>query len=150
MAGMTLEAVDAFARTLPGVTVGAKWANRTWMVGDKGFAWQRPFSKADLKRFGDEPPPAGEILAVRVESLDAKDALLAMALPGFFTIPHFNGYAAVLIELRRARTKDVRAAIQDAFRTIASSLPTAKRAAPRPRKRRGTPARRARPRATTR
>jgi len=74
--------------------------------------------------------------------------LLAMAPPGFFTIPHFNGYAAVLIALRQARTKDVRAAILGAFRTVASLLPSAPRAAPRARKRRGTPAPRAR--ATTR
>jgi hypothetical protein len=146
--GMTFDGVDAFARQLPGVTVGTKWANLTWMVNGKGFAWQRPFSKADLERFGGETPPAGEILAVSVKSLDAKDALLAMAPPGFFTIPHFNGYPAVLIALRQARTKDVRAAILDAFRAVASSLPIAKRAAPRARKRRRTPARRAR--ATTR
>jgi hypothetical protein len=132
---MTIDDVDAFAMKLPGVSVGARWGNRTWMVGDKGFAWQRPFSKADLKRFGDETPPQGEILAVRVESLDAKDALLAIAPPGFFTIPHFNGYAAVLIELRRARTKDVRAAILDAFHAVASTTPVAKKR-PAARKRR--------------
>jgi hypothetical protein len=131
---MTFEDVAAFAMTLPGVTVGTRWANRTWMVDGKGFAWQRPFSKADLKRFGDEPPPAGEILAVSVENLDAKDALLAMAPPGFFTIPHFNGYPAVLIALRQARSKDVRAAILGAFRSVASSRPIAKRAALRARK----------------
>src|SRR5262249_14411447 len=136
--GMTFEDVDAFATSLPGVTVGAWWGNRTWMVEDKGFAWQRPFSKADLKRFGDETPPAGGILAGRAESLHAQDAVLAMAPPGFFTIPHFNGYAAVLIALRQARAKDVRAAIQDAFRAIAASLPAAKRAAPRARTQRGT------------
>jgi hypothetical protein len=124
---MTFVAVEAFLNELPGVTVAMKWRNRTWMVGNKFFAWQRPFSKADLKRFGDETPPAGDILAVRVESLDAKDALLAMELPGFFTIPHFNGYAAVLIELRKARTKDVRAAIADAFRTVAPERPAKKR-----------------------
>lgn len=145
---MTFEDVDAVAMNLPGVTVGMKWGNRTWMVNSKGFAWQRPFSKADLERFGAETPPPGEILAVRVEHLDAKDALLAIAPPGFFTIPHFNGYAAVLIALRQARTKDVRAAILGAFRAVASSQPIAKRAAPRARKRRSPPARRAR--ATTR
>ena len=135
---ITLDDVDAFASKLPGVTVGTRWANRTWIVNEKGFAWQRPFSKADVKRFGDETPPAGEIVAVIVENLDAKDALLAMELPGFFTIPHFNGYAAVLIALRQARTKDVRAALQDAFRVAASSLP-GKRGAPRARKRPARP-----------
>jgi hypothetical protein len=115
----TFKDVDAFARSLPDVTVGAKWGNRTWMVADKGFAWQRPLNKADLKRLGDETPPAGEILAVRVENLDAKDALLAIAPAGFFTIAHFQGYAAVLIALRQARVKEVRAAIRDAFHTVA-------------------------------
>src|ERR1041384_3735720 len=109
---ITLDDVAAVASKLPGVAVGMRWNTRTWIVNDKGFAWQRPFSKADLKRFGDETPPAGDILAVIVENLDAKDALLAMELPGFFTIPHFNGYAAVLIALRHARAKDVRAAVQ--------------------------------------
>jgi hypothetical protein len=117
---MTFDDVDALATSLPGVTVATKWGNRTWMVGDKGFAWQRPFSKADLRRFGDETPPAGEILAVRVESLDAKDGLLAIAPPGFFTIPHFNGYPGILIALRKARVKDVRAALKDAFAAVAS------------------------------
>jgi hypothetical protein len=140
--GMTFKHVDAFAMSFPGVTVGTKWANRTWMVDGKGFAWQRPFSKADLKRFGDETPPPGEILAVAVENLDAKDALLAIAPPGFFTIPHFNGYPAVLIALRQARTKDVRAAILGAFRAVASSLPIPKRATPRVRKRRAATTRR--------
>jgi hypothetical protein len=120
---MTFDDVDALATSLPGVTVTTKWGNRTWTVGDKGFAWQRPFSKADLKRFGDETPPAGEILAVRVDGLDAKDALLAMAPPGFFTIPHFNGYAAVLIALRKARAKDVRAAIVEAHAAMAAKGP---------------------------
>jgi len=120
---MTIDSVAEFAASLPGVTVGTKWGNRTWMVGEKGFAWQRPLRKADLERFGDETPPAGDILAVRVESLDAKDALLEIAPPGFFTIAHFNGYPAVLIALRQAHAKDVRAAIMDAFRVMAPAEP---------------------------
>ena len=116
---VTFDDVEAYVKSLPGVTVGVKYRNRTWMVNDKGFAWQRPFSKADLKRFGDEVPPAGEILAVCVENLDAKDALLAIAPPGFFTIPHFDGYPAVLIELRKARVADVRAALRSAYQVAA-------------------------------
>ena len=127
---VTFKEVDALAMSLAGVSVGTSWGRHTWMVDGKHFAWQRPFSKADLKRFGDETPPTGEILAVRVENLDAKDALLSIAPPGFFTIPHFNGYPAVLIELRKARVKDVRAAILDAFRTMAAETK------PAPRKRR--------------
>ena len=148
---MTFDEVDAFASALPGVTVGTKWGNRTWMVGDKGFAWQRPLRKADVERLGDERPPEGEILAVRTVDLDAKDALLAIAPPGFFTIQHFNGYPAVLIALKKARAKDVRAAILDAFRCTEAKAnkkrparTTTKAPASRPRKPRGAPARRTR------
>ena len=131
---MNFDDIDELAAGLPGVTVGVKWGHRTWMVDGKGVAWQRPFSKADLKRFGDEAPPQGEILAVRVESLDAKDALLEIAPPGFFTIPHFDGYAGVLIALRQARAKDVRAALLDAFRAIAVKAATSRPRARKPRR----------------
>lgn len=131
---MNFNDVDKFASGLPGVTVGTKWGLRTWIVDGKGFAWQRPFSKADLKRFGDETPPQGEIIAVRVESLDAKDALLEIAPPGFFTIPHFNGYAGVLIELRKARVKDVRAAILGAYRAMAADAAVSSRKTRKPRR----------------
>jgi hypothetical protein len=120
----SFEKVHELARGLPEVTVGAKWGMRTWMVGDKGFAWERPLRKADLVRLGDQPAPAGEILAVRTDGLDAKDALLAMGLPGFFTIQHFNGYPAVLIALREARAKDVRAAIEHGYQAMASKRRT--------------------------
>jgi hypothetical protein len=126
--GMKFEHVEAIVTKLPDVEIGTSWGNRTYAVRDKAFAWWRPFSKADLKRFGDETPPQGDILGVKVESLDAKDALLSMQLPGFFTIPHFNGYPAVLIELRKARVKDVRAAIAEAHRVTSVAPQNKKRA----------------------
>lgn len=131
---MKLEDVAAFATALPDVEIGTKWRRRTWMVAERGFLWERPLTKADLARFGDETPPAGDIVAVNVENLDAKDALLAMALPGFFTIPHFNGYPAVLIAVTAARATDVKAAILDAWRLVEARKAVAKRA---PSRRRG-------------
>ena len=113
-------AVAAYARTLPGVTVGTKWGRRTWLVGDKGFVWDRPLGKTDIERLGPARVPSGEILGVRVENLDAKDALLQIAPPGVFTIQHFNGYPAVLVELRIARAADVRTLILDAWHHLAS------------------------------
>jgi hypothetical protein len=104
---------------LPSVTDGTRYGNRTWLVGNRFFAWERPFSKADIRRFGDEVPPAGPILAVLTEDLHEKEAILADPPPGFFTIPHFDGYAAVLIQLDTARVRDVREAVIGAWLTVA-------------------------------
>ncbi len=112
---VSLDGVAALIAQLPEVVESERHGNRTWTVGGKGFAWERPFSKADLKRFGDETPPDGPILAVRVEDLGEKEAVLADPPRGFFTISHFNGYAAVLIQLRTATRTAVKAALIDAW-----------------------------------
>jgi len=97
---VTLAQAEELARALPEVTEGERHGHRTWFVGGKAFAWERPFSKADIKRFGAESPPDGPIVAVRVEDLDDKKAVLAAGHRGIFTIPHFDGYAAVLVQLK--------------------------------------------------
>jgi hypothetical protein len=111
----TIDDAALLAEELPEVTGGESRGKRTWSVGGKAFAWERPFSKADLKRYGDEVPPEGPILAVRVEDLGEKEASLAAHPKAFFTIPHFNGYSAVLIQLRKVSKKDLREAIVDGW-----------------------------------
>ena len=97
------------------MTEGERHGNRTWYVAGKAFAWERPFSKADIRRFGEQTPPAGPILAVRVEDLGEKEALLAAHPRAFFTIPHFDGYAAILIKLPEASAGELRDAMTDGW-----------------------------------
>ncbi len=111
----TLDDAGRMAMSLPEVTEGERHGARTWYVGKKAFAWERGFSKADLKRFGEATPPGGPILALRVGDLAEKEAVLASGGPGFFTIPHFDGHPAVLVQLKKVRTKALREAILDAW-----------------------------------
>ena len=110
-----MDDVERIIAELPEVTEGARFGHRTWFVKGKSFAWERPYSKADLKRFGDETPPDGDILAVNVEDLEEKEAVLAAGKRGIFTIEHFANYPAVLIQLRVVGRRVLRDAIVDAW-----------------------------------
>ncbi|MBV8386169.1 MAG: MmcQ/YjbR family DNA-binding protein [Acidimicrobiia bacterium] len=103
------------AMVLPEVVEGERFGRRTWFVRKKGFAWERPFSKADIKRFGDETPPDGDILAVTVEDLHEKEAVLEAHPKAFFNIQHFDNYPAVLIQLNKVTKRELREAIVDAW-----------------------------------
>jgi hypothetical protein len=107
--------VERIVADLPDVTEGLRHGHRTWFVGGRAFAWERPYSKADLRRFGDATPPDGPILAVSVADLEEKEAVLAAGRRGIFTIEHFDGYAAVLVQLRVVGSRVLRDTVVDGW-----------------------------------
>ena len=111
----TIDEAAEIASGLPEVTISERYGNRTWLVAGKHFAWERPFSKADIKRFGDASPPDGPILAVKVADLGEKEAVLGAGIKGVFTIPHFDGFPAVLVQLNKVGKRALREAITDAW-----------------------------------
>jgi hypothetical protein len=111
----TFDDVVALVAALPEVTEGVRYGNHTWFVRGKGFAWERPFSKADIKRFGDTAPPDGPILALAVEDLGEKEAVLASNPKAFFSIAHFDNYPAVLVQLNTISKRVLREALVDAW-----------------------------------
>ena len=111
----TIEDVARLASELLDVAAGERHGSLSWSVAGKVFAWERPFSKADIRRFGATAPPEGPILAVRVTDLAEKEAVLATSSMAFFTIPHFDGYAAVLIQLKAVEIRELRDAMVDAW-----------------------------------
>jgi hypothetical protein len=112
---LTIDDAARLALALPEVTETTRFGSRTWNVAGKAFAWERPFSQADLKRFGDQTPPDGPIMAIRTEDLAEKEALLAAHPDCFFTIPHFDGYAAILIRLPEVSAPVLKEAITDGW-----------------------------------
>jgi len=84
-------------------------------VGVQPRVGERPPRKAGIKRFGDTALPEGPILAVRVADLGEKEVVLAAQRGAFFTIPRFDGYPAVLIQLKNVSPAALREAITDGW-----------------------------------
>ena len=118
----TFDDVARMAMALPEVTEGEdkhRHGHRTWEIGGKTFAWERSFSKADIKRYGAQTPPEGPILAIRTADLAEKEGILAANPAAFFTIPHFNGYKAYLIQLDNVDAGTLRDALTDGWLAVA-------------------------------
>jgi hypothetical protein len=117
----TWEDVRRIALGLPDTFESTSRGSVHWRVkhreSGKNFVWERPLGKHDLEQLeqlGDEVPQ-GPILGVRVPDLGAKEAVLASDPDVYFTIPHFEGYPAVLVRLDRIDVADLEESVVEAW-----------------------------------
>jgi hypothetical protein len=110
----TWDDVRRLALALPETSERISRDLRAWTVKDKFFVWERPLRGTDLRALG-EAAPGGPILGVRVEHLGVKEALLGDDPAVFFTIPHFEGYPAVLVLLEEIALDELEELIVEAW-----------------------------------
>jgi|SRR5579875_151116 len=110
----TWDDVARIALALPETTEKLMHGWRTWRVKDKLFVWERPLSEKDRRDLGAAAPD-GPILGARVEDLGAKESYLQRDPAVYFTIPHFEGYNAVLVLLERIAADELGELIEDAW-----------------------------------
>jgi hypothetical protein len=109
--------VRRIALSLPETTEAVSWGNAHWRVKDKGFVWERPLNQSDhaaLKALGEQAPD-GAILGVRVADLGVREAMIADDPRLFFTIPHFDGYPAILVRLDPIGVEELEELIVEAW-----------------------------------
>src|ERR1039457_1424377 len=87
---------------------------RQWRVSDKLFVWERPLRAKEIEALGGDIP-SGPIVGARVEHIVAKEALLADDPQVYFTTPHFDGYAAILVRLDRIAIEDLEELVTEAW-----------------------------------
>lgn len=98
--------LDALARAMPLTTCDMTSDGRpSYRVKGKLFACHRGRRPDAVDSRGER---LDDVLMFRVADLDTKEALLAERESAFFTTPHFDGYAAVLVRIRdlRAMSRD--------------------------------------------
>lgn len=106
--------VERFALALPETAEGESRELRVWQVKGKTFVWDRPLRPREIERLGDAAPD-GPILAAWVEDLGAKAALLEDDPETYFTTPHFDNYAIVLVRLERLDPGELRELVIEAW-----------------------------------
>ncbi|HMH46541.1 MAG TPA: MmcQ/YjbR family DNA-binding protein [Solirubrobacteraceae bacterium] len=108
------EDVVRIALALPETDERLSRGLRQWRVKDKLFVWERPLRPKEIDALGADAPD-GPILGARVEHLVAKEALRADDPRVYFTTPHFDGYAAILVRLERIAVTDLEELVIEAW-----------------------------------
>lgn len=110
----TWDDVKRLALELPDVVAMTDTNGYKWEVHKAHFAYERPLRKRDLEDLG-AAAPTGDILGVRVATLDDARGLIGSNPDVFFTIPHYANYPAVLVLLEKISVEQLREVLTDAW-----------------------------------
>jgi hypothetical protein len=112
--------LDKLVLALPEATTEVEDGRPTYLVHGKMFCFHR------RRRKDAVDPETGEqlddVLVFRVADLGVKELLLTDARGIYFTTPHWNGYAAVLLRIRdldRLDRDELRDLVEEAWLTRA-------------------------------
>ena len=109
----TWDDVRRLALALPETDEHASYGGApSWRVKGKGFVWDRPLRRADREAVVDVDGP---VLGVRVPDPGVAEALIADDPHVYFTIPHFDGYPAVLVRLDRIDVAELEELVVEAW-----------------------------------
>jgi hypothetical protein len=97
---VTEDDIRRVALSLPATTEKPSYGMPAWRVKDKGFA-----------RIREE----GDVLVLRLGDLGEKEALLASEPDKFFTTPHYDGYAMVLVRFDAIDVDELTELLTDAW-----------------------------------
>jgi hypothetical protein len=117
----TMADLDALAFAMPQTTKELSEDGRpSYLVHGKLFACHRGRRRDAVDAATDER--LDDVLMFRVADLDVKELLLSDSRRVFFTTPHFDGYAAVLVripDLARIDRDELRDLVEEAWLTRA-------------------------------
>ena len=99
----TLDDAREIALALPGTTERPSYGTPAFRVNDKPFARLRE----------------DDVLALWVADLGEKEMLIRAEPEKFFTVPHYDGYAMVLVRLSAVDHEELGELLTDAWRTRA-------------------------------
>jgi hypothetical protein len=114
----TWDDVRELALALPETSENVSRGNAQWKVRTKGFVWERPLRRADLESLGIAEQE-GPVLGAKTEDEAVKLALVSEDPAVFFTTPHFDGYAAVLVRLDRISRRRLGELVAEAWAAAA-------------------------------
>ncbi|REJ08233.1 hypothetical protein DY023_01580 [Microbacterium bovistercoris] len=115
----TLDDVRRIALEFPRVSekIEGHGGGASWRTDAGMLAWQRGPRRSDLEQLDalGREWPKGHVIGIRVDGEQAKSALLETYPDVFFTVPHFDGYPAVLAIVDAIDKQLLRETLTDAW-----------------------------------